>query len=616
MVKIPSKLACSAASVLLTAVASLSSASAWSESYVYLTNNTGQTLDLTVNQRGSSLTKGDHWKQHATSIPPYGTARYLETNRDSGIKWGKDYYFDTTVTAEDGSKAMLQQKLTGTWNFSDIWHGTQQSQWYDDRNIHSVTQDFVGANSTIAFKAEGARVNGDDYYYVIQPKQKTPVRGLSNQFNVMAYNVWALLPSLGVSKSASERLALIGEKIKGYDAIVLSELFANGTRADFLKSIKSEYPYQTSVVDESGSIEDGGVLIVSRWPIETSGHQVYKSACAGSDCIAAKGVKYARINKGGNKYHVFGTHTQAWTTAEGIAARAKQFNQMRSFMDRQNIPASEPVIIAGDLNVDKEDYPQEYASMLNTLSATEIARSGGHKYTADGGINNWVSSDPEILDYVLYSDNHLLPTASSARVLVPRSIHSSVFTKYDLSDHFPIKADITYNLPATDPTGAINLKATTVNSTYAFKLRAAGNSCMLEWDGSLSGNERNAKFDCSSTGDEILFVPSSSPVIASNGDVKVKGLIKTNAKGSLCGLEWAGGSASGGERNAKFDCSGSADPVTITSRANGSSSIVVITSDNNCGLEWDGSLSGGERNAKFDCSPNHDEFQMLNVVKK
>jgi hypothetical protein len=76
-----SKRAFSAASVLLTAIASLSSASAWSESYIYLTNNTDQTLDLTVNQRGSSLTKGDHWKQHATSIPPYGTARYLEINR-------------------------------------------------------------------------------------------------------------------------------------------------------------------------------------------------------------------------------------------------------------------------------------------------------------------------------------------------------------------------------------------------------------------------------------------------------------------------------------------------------------------------------------------------------
>jgi endonuclease/exonuclease/phosphatase family metal-dependent hydrolase len=440
-----SKRAFSAASVLLTAVASLSSTSAWSESYIYLTNNTDQTLDLTVNQRGSSLTKGDHWKQHATSIPPYGTARYLETNRDSGIKWGKDYYFDTTVTAEDGSTAMLQQKLTGTWNFSDIWHGTPQSSWYDDRNIHSVTQDFVGANSTIAFKAEAARANGDDYYYVIQPQEETVTRGLNNNLNVLAYNVWALLPGI-VSRSVGERLNLLKDKLNGYDAIVFSELFDNSRRETLLNALKTEYPYQTQVVDRSGSVEDGGVLIVSRYPIDSES-QIAFSACDAEDCMSAKGVIYAKINKGGNPYHIFGSHTQAWTAAENQATRLSQFQQMRDFIDSRNISISEPVIIAGDLNVDKEDFPQEYNTMLSVLNAEEVPRSGGYKYTADGRINNWTDGDPEILDYVLYSTAHLTPTSSSAKVLVPRSIHADVFTKYDLSDHFPIAGNLTFDTP-------------------------------------------------------------------------------------------------------------------------------------------------------------------------
>jgi hypothetical protein len=103
MIKNPTKLIFAAGVMLM-------SAATWAESYIYLTNNTLQTLDLTINQRGSALVKGEHWKQHATSVPPLGTVRYLETNRDTGIKWGKDYYFDTTVTAADGSTAMLQQK--------------------------------------------------------------------------------------------------------------------------------------------------------------------------------------------------------------------------------------------------------------------------------------------------------------------------------------------------------------------------------------------------------------------------------------------------------------------------------------------------------------------------
>jgi len=454
-----SKLASTAATVLLSTAAALTSASAWSESYIYLTNNTDQTLDLTINQRGSSLTKGDHWKQHASSVPPYGTVRYLETNRDSGIKWGKDYYFDTTVTAEDGSTAMLQQKLTGTWNFSDIWHGTQQSPWYDDRNIHSVTQDFVGANSTIAFKAESARANGDDYYYVIHPQAETATRGLNNNFNVLAYNVWALLPGI-VSKDVSERLNLLKNKVKGYDAIVFSELFDNSRRETFLNGLKTEYPYQTRVVDRSGSVEDGGVLIVSRYPIDAES-QIAFNACDAEDCMSAKGVMYAKINKGGNPYHVFGSHTQAWTSAENQATRLSQFQQMRDFIDSRNISTSEPVIIAGDLNVDKENFPQEYNTMLNVLNAEEVPRNGGYKFTADGRINNWTDGTPEILDYVLYSTAHLTPVSSSAKVLIPRSIHADVFTKYDLSDHFPIAGNLTFDTAegSVEPvpfTGTIN----------------------------------------------------------------------------------------------------------------------------------------------------------------
>ena len=446
MRKYSSKLAFSAASVLLTAAATLSSVSVWAESYVYLTNNTQQTLDLTINQRGSALVKGTHWQQHATSVPPLGTVRYLETNRDTGIKWGKDYYFDTTVTAEDGSTAMLQQKLTGTWNFSEIWHGTQQSPWYDDRNIHSVTQDFVGANSTIAFKAESARANGDDYYYVIHPQAETATRGLNNNFNVLAYNVWALLPGL-VSKSVSERLNLLKDKLNGYDAIVFSELFDNSRRSTFLNALKTEYPYQTSVVDRSGSIEDGGVLIVSRYPIDTES-QIAFDDCDAEDCMSAKGVIYAKINKGGNPYHVFGTHTQAWTAEKNQATRLSQFQQMRDFIDSRSISTSEPVIIAGDLNVDKINFQQEYNTMLNVLNAAEVPRNGGYAHSYNGNVNAWTDGAPEDLDYVLYSTAHLQPVNSESKVITPRSIHADVFTKYDLSDHFAMVGNLTFDTPA------------------------------------------------------------------------------------------------------------------------------------------------------------------------
>ena len=434
-------------SLLLTVSMLLLSATSQAQSYIYLTNNTLTPLKLTINQTGSSLVKGEHWFQHAASIPPLATVRFLELNRDTGIKWGESYYFDTHVTAEDGSELVLEQKLTGTWNFSEIWHGTKQSPWYDDRGLYSVKQDFVGKDTTIAFRAQYARTNGDDFYYVIHPKQWTEKRGLDNNINVLAYNVWALLPGIA-SKSVSERLHQLKDKLNGYDAIVFSELFDNARREVFLSALKQEYPYQTKVVDRSGSLEDGGVLVVSRWPIDKE-QQTTFSQCDAEDCLSAKGVIYAKINKNGNPYHIFGTHTQAWSQEKNQLTRAKQFEQMRGFIDNQYINGNEPVIIAGDLNVDKINFPQEYEQMLRTLIAEEVPRSGGYPYTFDGAVNAWSNDKAENLDYVLYSLSHLTPVNAFSQVVIPRSIHADVFTQYDLSDHFGIKGDLTFNMPAT-----------------------------------------------------------------------------------------------------------------------------------------------------------------------
>ncbi len=77
-----------------------------------------------------------------------------------------------------------------------------------------------------------------------------------------------------------------------------------------------------------------------------------------------------------------------------------------------------------------------------------------------------------------------------------------------------------------------------------------------------------------------------------------------------CGLEWDS-NISNGERNAKFDCSGSADPVTITTASMGMS---ILISSGGCGLEWDYYQgSNGERNAKWDCSPNYDGLRLIQV---
>lgn len=53
---------------------------------------------------------------------------------------------------------------------------------------------------------------------------------------------------------------------------------------------------------------------MSKWPILREAQHVYRNACHYSDCLAAKGVKYARVLKtvnGTSKiFNVFATHMQ------------------------------------------------------------------------------------------------------------------------------------------------------------------------------------------------------------------------------------------------------------------------------------------------------------------
>lgn len=162
--------------------------------------------------------------------------------------------------------------------------------------------------------------------------------------------------------------------------------------------------------------------------------------------------------------------------------------------------------------------------------------------------------------------------------------------------------------------GTVTLNALKPGMAYDFYMKAVANGCELQWQGGDAGSgERNAKFDCVSKGDKMVFFPDSEPYTAADGAVSIHGVIKTPVSGRWCGLEWDG-SESGGERNGKFDCSDRADPLTIISRSNGTTEKVIVKSDNNCGLEWDGSMDDdNERNAKFDCEPRFDEFTLYGV---
>jgi endonuclease/exonuclease/phosphatase family metal-dependent hydrolase len=257
---------------------------------------------------------------------------------------------------------------------------------------------------------------------------------LANSFNVLAYNIY-MRPSGLFADDQAERGAVLPSKLYGFDVIVFSEAFDNKVRNRLLADLKAEYPYRTEILGTDGRItQDGGVIMVSRWPITAEAQRLYGDVCVGGDCWADKGVLYARLEKHGKPYHVFASHTQAGRNMWQRRARMRQLGIIKSFIDDLELAATESVFIAGDLNVDKYDTG-EYAAMLRVLDAW-YPRPLGHPYTVDSGVNRRAGYRL-YLDYVLVSNRHLQPVNAVIETLIPHSPRP-LAEDYDLSDHFPV----------------------------------------------------------------------------------------------------------------------------------------------------------------------------------
>lgn len=280
----------------------------------------------------------------------------------------------------------------------------------------------------------------------------------ADDFRLLAYNVY-MLPEALANWNHEGRAQLIAqsEVVQGHDAIMLQEIFDNGPAATLLNGLKAQYPHQTPVLGRTkdgwdatlgayanASPEDGGVAIVSRWPIEEQIQYVYKNGC-GADYLANKGFVYARIDKNGANYHVIGTHAQAEDGAcdDPAATRKTQFIEMQNFIAQHNIPADEVVFMGGDFNVIKGST--EYPDMLETLQVSDIDTYGGFETSWDPESNgiaayNYPDLPSEYLDYIFVSRNHAQPSHWHNQSLDVTSTNWSVgnYRFQELSDHYPI----------------------------------------------------------------------------------------------------------------------------------------------------------------------------------
>ncbi|CAI5721270.1 unnamed protein product [Hyaloperonospora brassicae] len=226
---------------------------------------------------------------------------------------------------------------------------------------------------------------------------------------------------------------------------------------------------------------NGGVLLASKYPILSVRVKLFESACAGADKLADKGVLYCKILKDGLLVHVFSTHLQAWNDPFSRTMRKTQMDLVANFMRAMDIDeVNDAVLIVGDLNVDYwlNKTNGEYDEMLDIFDAKDPSdvqsrRLGNHasgadmekktvgdfkhlrKHSFDPRVNalaaDGLSSDGslELLDYILYSRSHRQPKTASSWVQPLSTVTPWEWRgqpQYNLSDHFPVVSEFTFEM--------------------------------------------------------------------------------------------------------------------------------------------------------------------------
>jgi endonuclease/exonuclease/phosphatase family metal-dependent hydrolase len=455
--------------VILISVA-LMPALAMASTAVFVTNNTPKLLEFNI----TSTLPGEYWSAKQRFVPAFSRRKILETNRDTGVTNGETFFFTAEVLAREcPSCAVIPQQ---SQNFairlrlygepspfgSHMWQSVRKQSgahdsWHDDRQKYASLMTIQGRPWYVTYWAYFTG-GFDDVEYVLREDYPPPVgygttlpyEWQASHLNVLSYNIYMRPTSLFMNGQMI-RAELIPDQIPGYDAVVFQEAFDDDARAELLRGMTAKgYPYHTDILGtDRGTEQDGGVIIVSRWPIVLQKQRLFGDVCSDWDCSADKGVLYAKIDKQikageHNYFHIFGTHLNDGN----FPIQQRQLEMIASFIQAQNIPATEAVIVAGDFNINRGT--PYYEAMLQILDAGWFSGSDlrGHPFTHDGPLNDLGEGSQSNYDYVLYSKGHRAITpASFAEVRVPRAPmewkelpHEKAM--WDLSDHYAVYASL------------------------------------------------------------------------------------------------------------------------------------------------------------------------------
>jgi hypothetical protein len=331
-------------------------------------------------------------------------------------------------------------------------------------------------------------------------KKKTKSNELY-QIQVLTFNIMCLIPEPLHMNEKHYRMSKIPDYIctlessigKVLDVIIFTECVLSDKNSSFRENMKKIgwLHWSTPLINNQlyPSLLEGGVYIVSRWPILLEDQHIFIHT-DGNDSLAAKGIIYTKIHHipTDTNINVLGFHGQAWNTPITRSIRLKQAKEINKFVQRLSIPMEEPVLLGGDANIERYTEKKQlkkflqYSSFL--LPSLPSLPSSQQMYTIDKR-NGWVGSDDptqyksllwpngcediyratqhcvccpdQMMDYILYHSCHKLPISTFMKVMDEKvkpycvqisQKHEHAWMEY-LSDHHPLYTEFTFSSTST-----------------------------------------------------------------------------------------------------------------------------------------------------------------------
>lgn len=273
----------------------------------------------------------------------------------------------------------------------------------------------------------------------------------SGSFSVLTYNV-AGLPEL-ISSAPTPRepsTREIGRRIAPYDIVHVQEDFNHHAA---LYAADTTHPHRTATSGGAGI--GSGLNTLSRlpWDADEFERVRWNTCTLGSgDCLTPKGFTFMRVRLAeGVHVDFYNLHTNAGSTAEDLAARAANLDQLTRYMASHS--AGNAVVVMGDTNTRwtrAGDTVAEFAAANGLTDAWVRLPRGGAAPVKGSPALTCDQSGPtvpdtcEVVDKVLYRGSRLIDLRATAYA----NAHADFLTDGGLmlSDHDPIAVEFSWSL--------------------------------------------------------------------------------------------------------------------------------------------------------------------------